>query len=78
MKTKNERLGDLITSLESNEVAMKVEQMFDEAVSNGHSFIELYHKDYKDFRLLESIVNTYEECGYNVGRLTNKFTISIY
>ena len=33
MKTKNERLDDLITSLESNEVAMKVEQMFDEAVS---------------------------------------------
>ncbi len=27
MKTKNERLDDLITSLESNEVAMKVKQM---------------------------------------------------
>lgn len=45
MKTKDERLDDLITNLESNEVAMKVEQMFDEAVSNGHSFIELYHED---------------------------------
>jgi len=78
MKTKNERKVDLFTSLESNKVAMKVEQLFDEAVKDGHSFIQLYYEDYEDFNLLESIVDTYKEYGYNISRLDNKFIISIY
>jgi hypothetical protein len=38
MKIKDERLVDLFTSLESNKLAMEVEQLFDEAVSDGYSF----------------------------------------
>jgi len=78
MKTKNERLVDLFTSLESNKLAMEVEQLFDEAVSDGYSFIQLFYDNYEDFDLLKSIVDTYKEYGYNIGIYTDKFTISIY
>ena len=78
MKTKSERKVDLFTSLESNEVAMKVEQIFDKAISDGYSFIQLHYEDYEDFNLLKSIVDTYKEYGYNIGIYTDKFTISIY
>lgn len=78
MKTKSERKVDLFTSLESNEVAMKVEQIFDKAISDGYSFIQLHYEDYEDFNLLKSIVDTYKEYGYNIGIYTDKFTINIY
>jgi len=78
MKTKSERKVDLFTSLESNEVAMKVEQIFDKAISDGYSFIQLRYEDYEDFNLLKSIVDTYKEYGYNIGIYTDKFTINIY
>lgn len=57
---------------------MKVEQIFDKAVSDGYSFIQLHYEDYEDFNLLESIVDTYKEYGYNIGIYTDKFIISIY
>jgi len=78
MKTKDERLVDLFTSLESNKLAMVVEQLFDEAVGEGYSFIELYYENYENLRLLESIVDSYEKLGYNINRLSNKYIISIY
>ena len=78
MKIKDERLVDLFTSLESNKLAMEVEQLFDEAVSDGYSFIQLFYDNYEDFDLLKSIVDTYKEYGYNIGIYTDKFTISIY
>lgn len=78
MKTKDERKVDLIVSLESNKVAIKIEQLFEKAIGDGLSFIKLYYEDYEDFNLLESIVDSYEELGYNISRLSDKFVVSIY
>lgn len=78
MKTKDERKVDLIVSLESNKVAIKIEQLFEKAIGDGLSFIELYYEDYEDFNLLKSIVDSYKELGYNISRLPNTFKIDIY
>ena len=71
MKIKGERLVDLFTSLATNKLAMEVEQLFDEAVSDGYSFIQLFYDNYEDFDLLKSIVDTYKEYGYNIGIYTD-------
>lgn len=78
MKTKDERKVDLIVSLESNKTAIKIEQLFEKAIGDGLSFIQLHYEDYENFDLLESIVDSYEELGYNISRLYNKFVVSIY
>lgn len=78
MKTKDERKVDLIVSLESNKTAIKIEQLFERAIGDGLSFIDLYYEDYENFNLLESIVDSYKELGYNISRLHNRFVVSIY